>query len=138
MVVDDDAETRVTLKRFLERRGHHVVCAGHGKEALELVSSNQPDVVVLDARMPLVDGIGFLEVLRCYLRWQNLPVVMLTAFAEGDHVKRAGELGVLKIFVKGKFDLEDLASSIEAITAPPGSQPSEHQHWWFRERYLGI
>ena len=132
MVVDDDADTRATLKRFLERQGHHVVCAGHGKEALELISSNQPDVVVLDVRMPLVGGIEFLEVLRCYLRWQNLPVVMLTAFAVGDHVKRAGELGVLKIFVKGNFKLEDLAASIEAITAPPGSHPSEqHLHGWF-------
>jgi len=139
LVVDDDAETRATIKRFLERRGHHITCAGHGKEGLELMSSQQPDVVVLDVRMPLVDGIEFLEVLRCYLRWQNLPVVMLTAYAEGDHMKRSTELGVQKIFIKGKFELEDLARYIESRTTPPGSQPSErHHHWWFHERYLDI
>jgi len=139
MVVDDDAETRATLKRFLERRGHHVVCAGHGKEALELMSSNQPDLVVLDVRMPLVDGIEFLDVIRCYLRWQNLPVVVLTAYAEGTHIKRAAELGVLKVFLKGKFELEEMASFIESLNPPPGGQPSEHhRHWWFRERYLDL
>jgi len=139
MVVDDDAETRAVLKRFLERRGHHVSCAGHGKEALEMMSFQQPDGVVLDARMPMVDGVEFLEVLRCYLRWQSLPVVMLTAYAEGDHIKRAFELGVQKTFLKGQFELEDLAACIESITGPHGSNPSNrHHHWWFKERYLGI
>src|SRR3954467_9586671 len=113
MVVDDDAETRATLKRFLERRGHHIICAAHGKEALELMSAQQPDLVVLDVRMPMVSGVEFLEVLRCYLRWQNLPVIMLTAYPEGDHAKRAAELGVLKTFPKGQFELKDLATYIE-------------------------
>jgi CheY-like chemotaxis protein len=139
MVVDDDAETRATLKRFLERRGHHVSCAGHGKEALEMMSAQQPDEVVLDARMPLVDGIEFLEVLRCYLRWQNLPVIMLTGYPDGPHIKRATELGVQKTFLKGKFELEELAQYIESMTPlPPGTQPGNHHHWWFRERYLKI
>jgi len=139
MVVDDDAETRATLKRFLERRRHHVSCAAHGKEALELMSAQQPDVVVLDMRMPLVDGVEFLEVLRCYLRWQNLPVVMLTAYAEGDHIKRATELGVPRTFLKGQFELQDLATYIESLNPPAGGQsPDHHHHWWFHEKYLNI
>ena len=136
MVVDDEAETRATVKRFLERRGHHVSCAAHGKEAMELISAQQPDVVVLDLRMPLVNGIEFLEVLRCYLRWQALPVVMLTAYGEGDHMKRAGELGVQKTFMKANFELEDLANYIESVKAP--SSAERHHHWWFHERYLDL
>ena len=138
MVVDDDAETRATLKKFLERRRHHVSCAGHGKEALELMSAHQPDVIVLDMRMPLVDGVEFLEVLRCYLRWQNLPVVMLTAY-DGDHLKRAAELGVVKTFIKGQFELQDLATHIESLNPPPsGHSPERHQHWWFHEKHLNL
>src|SRR3954463_2482549 len=101
MVVDDDDETCSTLKAFLSGRGHRVNCARHGKEAIETMSADSADVIILDVVMPLMDGVGFLEVLRCYLRWQQTPVIMLTGFKDGPHIKRAVELGVKKTFLKG-------------------------------------
>jgi len=127
MVVDDDPETRSTLKTFLARRGHRVNCAANGKEALELMSSDPADVVVLDVVMPLLDGVGFLEVLRCYLRWQQTPVLMVTGHAEGQHIKRAVELGVRKTFLKGRYDLEELGAYVDALGA--GGGPSSPSSW---------
>lgn len=123
MVVDDDADTCSTLRMFLTRRGHRVNCARHGKEALELMSADPADVVILDVVMPLMSGIEFLDVLRCYLRWQQTPVVMLTAHSEGPHIKRAVELGVKKTFLKGNFDLEELGAYVDSLT--PGRPPSD-------------
>ena len=117
MVVDDDADTRSTLKKYLTWRGHRVTCARHGKEAIELMSADPAEMVVLDVVMPMVDGIGFLEVLRCYLRWQQTPVIMLTAFREGPHIKRAVELGVRKTFLKAEYDLEELGLYVDAMTS---------------------
>ena len=63
---------------------------------------------------------SFLEVIRCYLRWQSLPVFMLTAFAEGNHILRAGQLGVPKVFLKPNFEMDDLMRHIEAFSGREG------------------
>jgi CheY-like chemotaxis protein len=117
LLVDDDLDAREAVTRYLQKRGHRVACASNGREAIRaLVESPIPDAVVLDARMPEMDGVSFLEVIRCYLRWQSLPVFMLTAFAEGTHIRRASQLGVQKIFLKANFDLQELVQNIEAYS----------------------
>lgn len=117
LVIDDDPDAREAVARYAQRRGHRVICAGNGREAIKaLVEMPTPDAVILDARMPEMDGVSFLEVIRCYLRWQSLPVFMLTAFAEGTHIRRADQLGVQKVFLKANFDMEDLMRHIEAYT----------------------
>ena len=122
LVVDDDPDAREAVARYVKKRGHRVACASNGREAIKaLVESPTPDAVVLDARMPEMDGVSFLEVIRCYLRWQSLPVFMLTAFAEGNHVLRAGQLGVQKIFLKANFDMDDLMRHIEAFSGQAGA-----------------
>jgi len=129
MVVDDDAETRATLTTFLTRRGHRVNCASQGKEAIEKMTEDPADVVILDAVMPNVDGEEFLEVLRCYLRWQHTPVIMITAYEEGSHIKRAVELGVRKTFLKGDFDLEEMGNYVDSLASrgPASDQPGARQ-----------
>lgn len=120
LVVDDDADSRDAVAGFLRKRGHRVVCARNGREAIRtLVENPIPDSVVLDARMPEMDGVTFLEVIRCYLRWQTMPVFMLTAFAEGNHIQRAHELGVQKVFLKANFDLSDLHAHIQQLSSGP-------------------
>ena len=88
------------------------------------------DVVILDAVMPNVDGVEFLEVLRCYLRWQHTPVIMITAYKEGSHIKRAVELGVRKTFLKGDFDLEELGNYVDSLApgGPASDQPGQPFH----------
>ena len=128
LVVDDDPDAREAVARYVEKRGHRVRCAANGREAIKaLVDASMPDVVVLDARMPEMDGVSFLEVIRCYLRWQSLPVIMLTAFAEGTHIRRAGQLGVQKILLKANYDLTELVNQIEAIAAAGPIQANASQ-----------
>lgn len=114
LVVDDDADARDLLARFLRKAGHNVTVAPNGREAMAALSAETPEVVVVDYRMPEMDGISFVEVIRCYLRWQTLPVILLTAHPEGQHIKRAVELGVRKTFLKGSYQLHDLLSHIES------------------------
>jgi CheY-like chemotaxis protein len=119
LVVDDDADSREAVAGYLRKRGHRVVCARNGREAVKaLVEFPIPDAVILDARMPEMDGVTFLEVIRSYLRWQTMPVFMLTAFAEGSHIQRARELGVQKVFLKANYDMADLQAHIEKFARP--------------------
>lgn len=118
LIVDDDVDSREILARHLRNTGHNVVMSPNGREALAALSVETPDVVILDYRMPEMDGIGFLEVIRCYLRWQSLPVILLTAYPEGQHIKRAIELGVRKTFLKADFSLAELQAQVEACAVP--------------------
>lgn len=116
LIVDDDIDAREAVARFIRKAGHRVRYAPNGREALAALTEENPDVVILDAVMPEMDGVSFLEVIRCYLRWQNLPVILLTAFAEGMHIRRAVELGVRKTFLKAHYDLDELLAHVEACS----------------------
>src|SRR6185369_4865190 len=100
LVVDDDADSRDAVSRLLMKSGYSVRSAHNGREALIAVATIVPDVIVLDVRMPEMDGMEFLQVIRSYLRWSNLPVIMLTAYPDDLPIERAHELGVKMIFVK--------------------------------------
>lgn len=125
LIVDDDLDSREAVARYVRRGGHRVAGASNGREALRALIDETPDLIILDARMPEMDGVSFLEVIRCYLRWQNLPVILLTAFSEGLHIRRAVELGVRKTFLKANFEMDELLSHVEACA---GSAPMNDSH----------
>lgn len=128
LVVDDELDAREAVARFLKRAGHRVRCAVNGREALAAIVDDTPDVVILDAKMPEMDGVSFLEALRCYLRWQSLPVIFVTAYPEGLHIRRGMELGVRKTFLKSQFELRDLLAYVEACApATPADAETEAQ-----------
>src|SRR5437868_6519991 len=81
LIVDDSADAREPLGRFLEKLGHVVRAAPCGREALEQLIAKAPDVVLLDLLMPQMTGADFLSVVRSYRRFQSLPVVVLTALS---------------------------------------------------------
>jgi CheY-like chemotaxis protein len=125
LVVDDDLDSRDAIMRFLKRAGHRVRCAGNGREALRVLTDDTPDVIILDAKMPEMDGVSFLEVIRCYLRWQGLPVLFVTAYPEGLHIRRGMELGVRKTFLKSNYELSDLLAHVEACAPVRMSQQED-------------
>jgi CheY-like chemotaxis protein len=116
LLVDDNNDTREAVAQYLKISGHHVTTCPNGRDALSALSGQTPDLVILDWRMPEMDGISFLEVIRCYLRWQSLPVILLTAYPEGNHIRRAVELGVRKTFLKGEYDLRQLLAHVDACS----------------------
>ena len=115
MVVDDEGDSREFVARLLERRGHRVLCAENGRKALKQLLNGQPELLILDMRMPELDGIGLLEVLRSYLRWHDLPVIVLSAHGSDTELQRARELGVSDIFHKANFLLADLATAVDRL-----------------------
>ena len=115
LVIDDDDDNRTAVGRFLSRSGYAVRTAPNGREALIAVATMVPDVIVLDAMMPEMDGVEFLQVIRSYLRWSTVPVILLTAFDTGPHIDRAQALGVKRIFLKANFSMADLLACVHAL-----------------------
>ena len=113
LVVDDEADSRDALSRLIERRGHRATPVPNGREALAVLTSATPDLIVLDLRMPQMDGIMFLEVVRSYLRLQHIPVLIMTAYPESPDLSRAQALGVRGTFAKGEGDFNKLLDAVE-------------------------
>src|SRR5688500_9988292 len=84
LVVDDADDSREAVARYLTKAGYGVRSARSGREALIAVATTVPDVIILDVRMPEMDGIEFLQVIRSYLRWSTVPVILLTAYNHND------------------------------------------------------
>jgi CheY-like chemotaxis protein len=121
LVVDDDADSRDGLARLLRKRGHQASAAPNGRDALAALTRKvPPDLVVLDLRMPEMDGVMFLEVLRSYLRLQNVPVLLMTAYPESPDIDRAKRLGVLEVFRKAD-DFNALLDSVDRRTKQPSA-----------------
>lgn len=93
LVVDDTSANRRLYSSILETAGFVVHTASDGEEALLAVQTSEPSLVLLDYMMPRLDGLGVLCALRKDPSTRNLPVVMLTASAEPDHIDRALDAG---------------------------------------------
>ena len=113
-LAEDDAIIRLDLRETLEEEGYTVVGdTGRGDEMLELVAATNPEVVILDIKMPGMDGI---EVARCIAESHGAAVVILTAFSQREFVDQAIEAGALAYLVK-PFQRSELVPAVEIARA---------------------
>jgi CheY-like chemotaxis protein len=85
LIAEDNAVNRELLRELLEVRGYTVVEACDGEEALRVIEQTQPDILLLDIGMPVLDGFGVVRALRQNPRLATLPVLAVTAYAmQGD------------------------------------------------------
>jgi len=109
LVAEDETIIRLDLRELLERAGFEVCAeAKDGLEAVELARAEEPDLAVLDVKMPRLDGI---EAARRILHERPIPIVMLTAYGQSELVERAIEAGVFGYLVK-PFREQDLLPAI--------------------------
>jgi len=112
-VVEDDRVNRMLLTRSLEQSGHEVRTAENGREALEVLRDDAPDVVLLDILMPELDGVAVLEQLKADDRLAHLPVIMISAVDETESVLRCIEMGA-EDYLPKPFDPVLLRARINA------------------------
>jgi CheY-like chemotaxis protein len=114
LIVDDIEDMRQALIDALTLRGYHCVAADHGESALRCLDSDRFDLVISDYRMPVMDGIQFLEALK-KRRTLTPPVILLTASKSEELRKRAFELGAYAVALKPIAPQELAALSARAI-----------------------
>jgi DNA-binding response OmpR family regulator len=111
LVADDDRDVRNLVRTLLERAGHEVVEAADGRECLRVLYAKRPELVVLDVRMPLLDGWDALARIR---EVANVPVLMLTA--RGDELDRVRGLRAgADDYVQKPFGRQELLARVEAL-----------------------
>jgi DNA-binding NtrC family response regulator len=110
LVVDDELDFLETIVKRLERRGFNAAGVSSGKAALEYLESNDVDVIVLDVRMPGMDGIDVLK--EVVTRWPLVQVILLTGHGSLEAGKRGLELGAYDYVLK-PAKLEDIIKKIQ-------------------------
>lgn len=114
VIAEDEAIIRLDLRETLQEEGYEVVGdCGRGDEALKLVKEKNPDVVILDIKMPVMTG---LEAAKLIAAMKICPVVMLTAFSQREIIEQARDAGALAYLVK-PFQKSDLVPAIELAIA---------------------
>ncbi len=112
ILVVDDEPTIVRLMEFiLARQGHEMLIAVNGEEALQKIRAHQPDLVLLDIMMPRIDGYEVAQQLRADPKTAALPVIMLSAKAQEEDIRRGEEVGV-DAYVTKPFSPEHLVQVV--------------------------
>ncbi len=103
LVVDDDPIARAGIGFMLENAGYEVSEAFNGKTALESIENDKTqkiNAIILDRMMPEMSGIEMLKKIHAMPSLSNIPLIMLTAQAERDHIKTATDYGVAEVIYK--------------------------------------
>ena len=120
LILDDDEGVRVTFAKALALQGYSVRAAGSAREALYQIARERPDAILVNLKMPLVNGVGFLYRLRADPANQAIPVGVITGEVEVDDAT-ADDLTALKAQVWHKplslEDLQEIARTLLASTA---------------------
>lgn len=109
LVIEDDESIRVALRDFLGWMGLEVSLCAHGREALSLVNKHKPQIVLLDLKMPDIDGVKVLESLRA--SHPEIAVMLISGNKDAELARRCMEMGACDYFTK-PFDLNYLQKSI--------------------------
>ena len=114
LVVDDAPFIRQLLEQVLQHYGYLIATAENGQQAIESFLQLQPDLILMDADMPVLDGIEACTQIKAFPQAKNLPIVMVTAFVEGQWVDRAYAAGATD-YVTKPINLDVLRNRIHYI-----------------------
>jgi two-component system alkaline phosphatase synthesis response regulator PhoP len=116
LAVDDERHIVRLVQINLVKEGYEVITASNGREALEKVASEKPDLVVMDVMMPEMDGFEALEKMKADPEMQNVPVIMLTAKAQDADVFSGWQKGA-DLYLTKPFNPAELLSFVRRIFA---------------------
>jgi CheY-like chemotaxis protein len=116
LVVEDDFGIADLIEAVLEDEGHRILVAVNGKQGLEMLSQERPDLVFLDYMMPVMDGAGLLRGMAGDLSLRDIPVVLMSSLPEATVAERCKGYTV---FMRKPFKINDVLSLAERLIGAP-------------------
>lgn len=115
LVVEDDTYLANAYRVKLTKAGFEVKNAFDGVEALDLMQTFTPDLILLDIVMPKKDGFATLQELKADEKWKNIPVILATNLGQKEDMDKGMLLGAIGFFTKTDFTLNNLIDKINSI-----------------------
>jgi len=116
LVVDDDPDALDLAVAMIEQSGYEITTAVNGREALEAISRQRPDAIILDLMLPEMDGFEVVHRMSLNADWRNIPVILLTARDLSHEERRALDISTARIIQKGNFSRDELLAEIRMAT----------------------
>lgn len=121
LLVEDDLYSAETLKFALEAKGHNVIMATNGKDALAMVNNEHPQLIILDVMMPKMDGYHFCRLLKFDTRFKHIPIIFVSSkIQDADR-----ELGLAcggNEYIAKPYDLDMLINTVEKYLQSPAEE----------------
>lgn len=121
LVIDDDREIVRGIGIRLRAAGYEMLSAHDGQAGLNIAVAEMPDAIILDLRMPVLDGMGFLAQARKRLEPARIPIIVLSANVVEKARRRAMDLGA-SCFLEKPYDAKRLMRSLECVLAAPAER----------------
>ncbi|MFD1708720.1 response regulator [Siminovitchia sediminis] len=116
LIVDDQFGIRTLLDEVLQKEGYEIFQAANGLQALDVTEKHDPDLVLLDMKIPGMDGLEILSKLKEIKA--DIKVIIMTAYGEKDLIEKTKELGALAHFSK-PFDIDEIRSAVRKYLFQP-------------------
>ncbi len=110
LIVDDQYGIRILLNEVLKKEGYETLQAANGPEALKLAKENNPDLVLLDMKIPGMDGIEILKRMKAHN--PDTRAIIMTAYGELDMIQEAKNIGAI-MHVPKPFDIDDIRKTVK-------------------------
>jgi len=118
LIVDDEPNIVIPLQFLMEQNGYRALVAQSGEEALEMISKERPDLVLLDIMLPGVDGFEVCEIIRLNPQWRNTRVIFLTAKGRDVDIAKGMVLGADEYITK-PFSNQQIIGSVKKLLEEP-------------------
>jgi DNA-binding response OmpR family regulator len=115
LVIDDDVSLQMVLEITLKQAGYHVEVASDGEDALEMLKTLQPDVVVTDVMMPHLDGVEFFRSIKERLSYEGIPIIIMTALTRKGWFAELEAEGA--VIIHKPFDVERFVALVNMYAA---------------------
>ena len=118
LIVDDEPNIVIPLQFLMEQNGYSTLVAQSGEEALEMISKEKPDLVLLDIMLPGVDGFEVCEIIRLNPEWRNTRVIFLTAKGRDVDIAKGMVLGADEYITK-PFSNQQIIDAVKKLLEKP-------------------
>lgn len=115
LIIEDEQTLLKAMSMKLMDRSYKVISAIDGKSGLQLAKSGQPDLILLDILLPVMDGFEVLKELKKDKKTKNIPVLILSNLGQREEIKKGKKLGAVDYLVKADFKLEEILDKIDNI-----------------------
>lgn len=115
LIAEDEKDIRELIKRKLEQEGFLVLEAETGKETLEIVNKQNPEVVLLDIIMPEIDGFEILKQIKSNPKTKNIKTIILSNLGQDSDIQKGKELGAEDYIIKANFTLDEIVKKINNL-----------------------
>lgn len=113
LIVEDNEISKQIAISFLIKKGYKVICAGNGKVALEILDSNEIDIILMDLEMPVLDGYETIKIIKeRNFNNKHIPIIVMTAYSENKHKEMCLSIGI-EDYISKPFSSAELCSKIE-------------------------